>query len=37
VNGLAWRVTLAAAALTALVAGGRSAGGLFVAPKPIGR
>jgi predicted MFS family arabinose efflux permease len=32
VNGLAWRVTLAAAALTALVAGGRSAGGLFVSP-----
>jgi predicted MFS family arabinose efflux permease len=32
VNALAWRVTLAAAALTALVAGGRSAGGLFVSP-----
>jgi predicted MFS family arabinose efflux permease len=31
-NAHAWRVTLAAAALTALVAGGRSAGGLFVSP-----
>jgi predicted MFS family arabinose efflux permease len=32
VNANAWRVTLAAAALTALVAGGRSAFGLFVTP-----
>jgi predicted MFS family arabinose efflux permease len=31
-NSTAWRVTLAAAALTALVAGGRSAFGLFVSP-----
>jgi predicted MFS family arabinose efflux permease len=31
-NAAAWRVTLAAAALTALVAGGRSAFGLFVSP-----
>jgi MFS family permease len=31
-NALAWRVTLAAAALTALVAGGRSTVGLFVSP-----
>jgi len=32
VNPLAWRVTLAAAALTALVAGARGASGLFVSP-----
>jgi predicted MFS family arabinose efflux permease len=32
VNATAWRVTLAAAALMALVAGGRSAFGLFVSP-----
>lgn len=31
-NAAAWRVTLAAAALTALVAGGRSSFGLFVSP-----
>jgi predicted MFS family arabinose efflux permease len=31
-NAVAWRVTLAAAALTALVAGGRTSFGLFVSP-----
>lgn len=31
-NGTAWRVTLAAAALTVLAAGGRGAFGLFVSP-----